>query len=206
MTACQQEFEVIEEPSENESVQAGSELTELLLGIASMDGSADDIVDQSSCTLIILPATVKVGNTYLELTDEADYQEVEKLLEEHPSASVEIQYPVDIWKVNFHRYTVKVEQELFAHQNYCKNGGRFISCLDFQYPIKVSEYNIETQRSSVTVISNDQDLYETVVALSKERIVSFVYPFNLIDADGNILEVTQQEELLSKIKQYKGCK
>ena len=77
LVSCQTEIEEIT-PQEETNNLSQSEIN-LLLNIARLDGSPDNIVDGASCFSIQLPFTVIVNDTELLIETEEDYEVIEAL-------------------------------------------------------------------------------------------------------------------------------
>ena len=97
-TSCQDEVTEISQPEESEALTAESELTSLMFSTSIMDGSADNIIDNASCTSVKLPITVKVNGLEIIIDSREDFKVIEALFNEFEDDDdrLDIIFPITI--------------------------------------------------------------------------------------------------------------
>ena len=81
-----------------------------------------------------------------------------------------------------------------------------IECVDFQYPISFSVFNIDFQIIDVVTIENDRQLYHFIKRVKNaEVIASLNFPITLEYADGTNIEVNNNEELARTINEARDA-
>ncbi len=202
--SCQDETIEVIDPTDNQTVQANSPVARLMQRTSLNDGSSDNIIDQSSCSDIVLPVTVVVNGLEIIIDSEEDFELIEAIFEEftNDNDELEIVYPITIILSNHEEIVINSQQELEALIADCIEGGEDddIECIDFQYPITISTYDSNNQIADTVVINSDAELYELFENLDPATFVSLNFPVTLVTADGNEVVVSNYEELANAIE------
>ena len=162
--SCNEEpFQEVQNNQE-EVIAPNSSLTNLMALTTSNDGSVDDILDGSDCFSVNLPVTITAGNITITINTLEDLELLEDILDELDDEEVpEFLFPITITLNDFEQVVIENQEELEAFIDQClDDDNEVIECVDFQYPIVFSIYNIDFQVIDAVVIEYDKDLYEFV--------------------------------------------
>lgn len=209
-TSCQDEVVDISLPNEAEAIAPESELTALMFSASTMDGSADNVIDNASCTAVELPVTVIVNGLEITIDTKEDFKVIEAIFKEFGNDNVnfEIVFPITVILSNHDEIVIQNRAELIDLVKDCKADNEDdddIECIDFQYPISFSIFNRNFQLVDVITIEDDRQLYKFIKRIKEEPslIASINYPITLEYADGNTVVVNNNEELARTIKDAK---
>ena len=70
-----------------------------------------------------------------------------------------------------------------------------IECIDFQYPLTISIYNLNFQVIDVVTIDRDEKLHHFIRNLEGGVLASLNFPVTMVYADGSTIEVHNNQEL-----------
>lgn len=208
-TSCQEEEVSITSPEDSEALTANSELTSLMFSTSIMDGSADNIIDNASCLSVELPVTVVVNGLEIIIDSEEDFNVIETIFKEFEDDEddLEIIFPITIILSDHEEIVIENREALEALIAECKGDNEEdddIECIDFQYPISFSIFDTDFQIINVVTIESDRELYRFLKRVKNaEVIASLNFPITLEYADGNTIEVNNNEELATTIKEAK---
>ena len=208
-SSCQDEVTEITPTEESEALTAESELTGLMFSTSIMDGSADNIIDNASCTSVKLPITVKVNGVEIIIDSREDFKVIEAIFNqfEDDDDKLEIIFPITIILSDHEEIVLNNREELEELIEDCRGENEEdddIECIDFQYPISFSVFNTDFQIIDVVTIENDRQLYRFLKRVKNaEVIASLNFPITLEYADGTTVEVNNNEELARTIKEAK---
>ena len=79
--SCQNEETEIINPSNEDIIEGESTAANLMLRMASNDGSEDNIVDYANCLEVVLPVTVTANGVTITIQSVADYSQLENILD-----------------------------------------------------------------------------------------------------------------------------
>ncbi|PIQ18546.1 MAG: hypothetical protein COW66_05880 [Flavobacteriaceae bacterium CG18_big_fil_WC_8_21_14_2_50_34_36] len=79
------------------------------------------------------------------------------------------------------------------------NNPNAITCINFQYPITFILLDANNQQTGTQTVNNDAELLLFLTTIDPNGSVSIVFPINVILADGTIVEVNNNQELLDII-------
>jgi hypothetical protein len=198
--SCQEEEISINEPSPSETVS--NSLKDLIKRTSMHDGSFDNVIDYANCFSVNLPTTVLInGSTYI-VNSVNDYETIENLLITNPSYYVYLQYPVTITLSNHTNLTINSEQELLNQLSDCNGENEVdpdIECIDFEYPISISSYNLTSQVSETLQVNNDYVLYNILNNFDSNIRFNINYPITLIKHDDTLTQINSNNELETEI-------
>lgn len=196
--ACQQE-EIIINNRDGQTLDSMSPLADLVSQTTMHDGSADNIIDQSSCLTVVLPVTVIANGTELVIASPEDYVLIERIFDESPDDQdvLEIVYPINVKLPDHSIEDISSAAELAEVTEDCLEGGEDldIECLDFKYPVLVSVYSSGTQVAKVAEIANDEQMNTFLSSLDETTVFSFNFPITMIFSDSSEVVVNSNEEL-----------
>lgn len=66
-------------------------------------------------------------------------------------------------------------------------------CLNFVYPLEINRFSLQSKEVTTTTIQNDEDLISAFNTNDDE--LSFVYPINLLGANGSVVIINSNEAL-----------
>ena len=143
-TSCRSEENELVESPENETLEANSNVANLLQRTAQNDGSDDNIIDNASCLDIELPVTVIVDGLEITVNTEADLDLIEDIFDEFDDDEdiLEILFPITIVLADFTEVTINSFDELEELAEDCAGENEDdddIECADIQYPIEERE-------------------------------------------------------------------
>lgn len=195
---CQEEERIIKLPPDDSAITIASPVVPLLLQVARLDGSADNILDQSSCLTIVLPVTVIVDDQTIIVTSPADFYLVEDALDDDDDGEVDFVFPITVILPNYNRIIVLNKVDLNALIDSCDDEDD-IECIDIKYPLTIRVYDINNQVSNVITINSDEALYTFLSQLFENTYISIQFPVTLISSDGSELIVLNYGELETAI-------
>ena len=210
-TSCQDEVIDITPAEDSEALTAESELTSLMFSTSIMDGSADNIIDNASCTSVKLPITVIVNGLEIYIDSREDFAVIEAIFKEFDDDEddLEIVFPITIILSNHEEIVIENRDALEELIEDCRGENEDdddIECIDFQYPISFSVFNTDFQIIDVVTIENDRQLYRFLKRVKNaEVIASLNFPITLEYADGTTVQVNNNQELARTIKEAKDA-
>ena len=204
-TSCRSENDLSIDPPAEEALTANSAVALLLLKTALNDGSSDNIIDSANCLSVQLPVTLTVNGTTLIVNNEDGYQEIEDIIDSFNDDidSIVISYPIVVVLEGYSTVTVNSDTELRALASNCAGENENdddIECIDFQYPITASVFNINNDVINTITINNDNDMYDFIDDLDQFTAVTINFPIALLLADGTTQNVSTIQELENAIE------
>ena len=210
-TSCQEETVDITPPADSEALTAESELTSLMFSTSIMDGSADNIIDNASCTSVKLPITVVIRGLEIIIDSTEDFKVIEALFNEFEDDDdrLDIIFPITIILSDHEEIVIANQDALEALIEDClgeNEDDEDIECIDFHYPISFSVFNKDFQIIDVITIENDRQLYRFIKRVKNaEVIASLNFPITLEYADGATVEVNNNQQLATTIREAKDA-
>ncbi len=195
---CQEEVIEIIDPQNDNILTSESPVAALVQKTSMKDGSADNILDNSSCSTVVLPVTVIANGVEVIINSEEDYKLVERIFDESNTDDdiLEFIFPITVILADHTEVIVNNDDELVDLVEDCIEGGDDddIVCLDFIYPISISIYDGTNQVLDVVIIHNDEELHNLFESLKDEGFVSFDFPLTLL-VDSTEIVVNDNSEL-----------
>lgn len=198
LMSCQtEENEVIQDPNQN--LSNVSPLTTLMTRVTQNPTSGDNIMDNSSCFSVVLPATVIVNGQNIVVSTQADYQTVQDAIDAFSNDDdiVNFIYPITIQFQNFSTQVLQDSDDLDDVIDDCGEDDGFdeIDCISFNFPIVINVYNANNQLANTITINNNTDLYNFLENLEDNEYVAIQYPISLIDSNGVNVTITSNDQL-----------
>jgi hypothetical protein len=207
--ACQEAFEELPQPDEQQTINASSSTAKLIENTASKDGSFDNIVDGASCFAIEFPYTVKANGIEITIESKEGLHLIEEIFDELEDDEdfLEIIFPIVITLADFTVIEIAGIDDLRELAQQCVEGGEDddIECIDFVYPITIYTFDInEVETGSVTVES-DKDLRIFFEGLDENDLIGIDFPVAMELYDGTKIEVRSNAELANAIEMAKNA-
>jgi hypothetical protein len=198
LMSCQtEENEVIQDPNQN--LTNISPLTTLMTRVTQNPTSGDNIMDNSSCFSVVLPATVIVNGQNIVVSTQADYQTVQDAIDAFSNDDdiVNFIYPITIQFQNFSTQVLQDSDDLDDVIDDCGEDDDFdeIDCISFNFPIVINVYNANNQLANTITINNNTDLYNFLENLEDNEYIAIQYPISLIDSNGDNITITNNDQL-----------
>ena len=205
-SGCQEESEEITLPPSEQAITTNSAIAGYIRSIALNDGSSDNIVDNASCTAIVLPLTALVNGQEITISSADDLKTVERILDtsESDHDTLSIVFPVVVTLPDHNLLLINNAEEFEHIAEQCIEGGHDedIECLDFKYPLNFSVYDPENQISRVITINNDGELFAFVDQLKEGHFAGFKFPVTVILAGGEEITVSNNNLLEDIIENH----
>ena len=206
-TSCQEEFEELPQPDEQQTIMASSSTAKLIERTAANDGSFDNIVDGASCFAVKFPYTVNVNGLDITIDSREDLHVIEEIFDalDNDIDVLEILFPITITLADYTEITINNFDELRELAATCIEGGGDddIECIDFVYPVTFFTFDInEVQTGSVTV-NDDEELRRFMEGLDEGDLISIDFPVSLKLYDGTVVTVENNAELAITIENAK---
>ncbi len=209
VTSCQDEFEELPGPDEQQTIMASSSTARLIERTSSNDGSFDNIVDGASCFALDFPYTVEVNGIQITIDSREDLQVIEEIFDaiDTDVDVLEIIFPVTITFSDYSKITINNREELMALAEECLEGGADddIECIDFVYPITLFTFDINEQQTGSVTVNNDEELRLFFKGLDENDLISIDFPVTLKLYDGTEVVVNSNAELAAAIENAKDA-
>jgi len=198
--SCAKEV-TIRDPDPNESaIVASSKLANLIQRTSLLDGSVDNILDNANCFRIELPISVVVNGQNVTVNSSDDFETIEAIFEESENNidQLNIAFPIQIIYSNYQKEGVINMEELISLADQCNGENEEdedIECVNFQYPIRVSVFNSNTEVTVDITIDEDEELHDLVENLQESDYASINFPVILVLADETEIKVNNLSDL-----------
>lgn len=203
-TSCQSEVNEIDGQNPNTNA-ANSTATTNFKRTAMFDGSADDMLDGTSCSSIVLPAIATVNGIRVSLFTQLDYQQVLTIFGQfnNDQDTVILQFPLRVKTSNYTEVVVNSQSEYNAIVNGCtaaqSSGQSAISSVKITFPMTILTYNTSFQQTGSVVITSNQQLYTYMSNISSTELFSVKYPITVTAIDGSKTTLTGDAEFQAAI-------
>lgn len=207
-TACQEEFEPLPDPDQEQQILKANSATAVLIeGTSSNDGSFDNIVDGASCFDIKFPYTVAVNGITITIENEDGLRIIEEIFDqfENDVDELDIFFPITITLADYTEVVIESFVQLRELAEACIEGGNDddIECIDFVYPITLYTFDLNEQQTGSVTVESDLQLRRFFAGLDDDDLVSIDFPITLVKFDGTEVHVNSNEELVAAIEMAK---
>lgn len=206
--SCAKEVDINIPEQNDPALKANSTLANLMQQTSLNDGSIDNIIDKASCFNITLPVTVIVNGEEIIIETEEDYEVVESIFDndDNDEDTLEINFPVTIILSDFTEIIINNQDELESYiDDDCNDGiDDDIECVDFQYPINASTFNINTEQFIDVIINNDEDMHDFIEDLDEDITATIDFPITIILFDGTEITIDNLDQLETEIENAKN--
>ncbi|MER3317926.1 MAG: hypothetical protein RIB79_06505 [Allomuricauda sp.] len=208
LSACQEEFEVIGDDPQSETIAANSSTATLIENTSSNDGSYDNIVDGASCVAIQFPYTVNVNGVEVTIDSESDLEVVEEIFDELDDDDdiLDIVFPITIILADFGEISIENMDQLEELAEDCLEGGDDddIECIDFVYPITLFTFDVQNQLTGEFQVNGDREMRRFFDELEDNELISIDFPITLKKFDGTQITVQNNAELAAALEMAKN--
>ncbi len=199
IVSCRTEDDLSIDPPDDANIQANSPLANLMSRVAMNDGSQDNVIDNASNLSVLLPVTVTVNGTVININSEDNYEDILDNFDESndDDDNVIISYPITVVLSDYSTVLVNSDSQLDALTNNINDED--IECIDFEYPITIAVFNENTETAQTITITNDNQLYDFIEDLNEFTAITINFPITTILANGNeqtINSVTELENVI----------
>jgi len=209
VTSCQDEFEELPQPDEQQTIMASSSTAKLIERTTSNDGSFDNIVDGASCLALNFPYTVEVNGIQITIDSREDLHLIEEIFDslDDDNDLLEIIFPITITLSDFTEIVINNKEDLRALAEECMEGGDDddIECIDFVYPITLFTFDINEQQTGSVTVNSDEELRVFFKGLDDNDLISIDFPVTLKLYDGTTVTVDSNAELAVAIENAKDA-
>ncbi len=208
-TACQEEFEEVNNEPSADTIEVGSVTTQLIQQTTNKDGSFDNIVDGASCLAIEFPYTVEIGGVQITIDSVEDLEVIEEIFDEFDTDDdiLDIIFPITITLGDFSQIVIESKEALRELAASCLEGGEDedVECIDFVYPITLFTFDIDNEITARVTVNSDRELRNFIDELEVGTLVGFDFPLTLVKADGTEVVVDSNAELARTLEAAKDA-
>ena len=205
LSSCRDEV-TIDIPGTNEpALKANTALAGLMQRTSLKDGSNDNIIDHANCLSIELPVEVIANGQEITVNTEDDYDLIENIFDEFDNDTDEIViiFPINVILGNFNEMVITNQDDFNNLRNGCNGENEHdedIECLDFQYPINASIYNVTTEQTNRITLNNDRDMHDFIEELDEDDVANVTFPVIVILSDGTEISISSLPQLENAIE------
>lgn len=185
--SCQEEKTSTEDTSRN-TLNKSSILTGLVSRIVQNPTAKDDVMDDNSHFSIVLPVSVEVNNQNITVTETNNgLQQINyvKSMSSWDDDEVSFQFPITVKFRNYQTQTIVNQSEydqLVTSLGPC-NFLDEIECVELQYPVVVTTYNLNNQEAESFTLTNNAAMYAFINNLGDSDVFNFSYPLSIQDSN-----------------------
>lgn len=197
-SSCQKDgAEYNDETDDGQTITVNSVLTKMLISASQNNGSADDIIDGTSCMSVVFPFNVIANNQQLTIQSLADIDSVQVIFDQFPNDTdtIDIVFPVSVVYEDYSQIEISNQAELVSIITNCPN---FIddtySCMEFVYPISCFVYNSSNEQTGFITLNNDLDWFAYLNYMEEGMVVAIDYEMTIL-FNGETVQVHSNQEL-----------
>lgn len=194
MISCQEEERELIDPTLDNTIPKDSQLARLMRNIVTHDGSYDDLVDGGNCYSINLPYSI-IRN----MTEEIVIDQIEDYNRLNQADDIKIKFPITVTRDNHVEEIIENDIELQLLANSCELEDDDIECVDFVYPFRFATFNSNSSVINTVEVLHDAQVFGFMENLDENTLVAINYPIRLLLSNGEHLDATHNDELLSRI-------
>jgi len=208
-SSCQEEFEELPQPDEQQTIMASSSTAELIMKTSSHDGSYDNIVDGASCLAIQFPYTVNINGVEVSINAREDINQIEAIFDELEipdwetgSEILDILFPITITRSDFSEIVIANNEDFRSLIEECRQGedDDDIECIDFVYPLNLYTFDLNEQQTGSVAVESDMDMRLFFKDLGENDLISIDFPVSLKLYNGTEIQVNSNAELANAIE------
>jgi hypothetical protein len=200
--SCETEHAAVNNVSEDNLV-TNTTLKSKLLQVLQSPTAVDNFIDGSGCFAVQFPYTVVANGQEVDLTSEADYANVQGILNTGGSTAdvVTLQFPITVTYADYTEATFSTQGEFDAAVGGCTESSE-LSCMDFTYPLGIKTYNSNYQLAESFNIDTKEALFAFLNNLDAYDAVALDYPITFNTPDGPSVTVPNNQLLEEQIDTY----
>ena len=204
-SSCRKENMEFEQAPEEEIISANSTVANLVQRTAMHDGSFDNIIDRASCFSITLPVTVIANGIEVVVETRENIEIIEDIFDEFTDDpdTIEIIFPITIVLADYTRMEINSQSELIQAASLCPGENvedEDIECIDFQFPMSSSIFNLNNELIDTVTINGDEELFNFIKDIDQNLIVTFQFPITVLLSDGSSASINNFVELQSIVE------
>ncbi len=208
-SSCQDEITDITQPDEEQVIVAESPLATMMRSTSTNDGTMDNILDDADCMSINLPVTIVVNSINITINTPEDLELIVDIFEEFSDDDDDIEFifPITIILNDHTEIVIQDQNELAEFIESCEDVDDHNNCVGFKYPISFSIFDSEFHLLNTVVIETDRQLYhflDRIEDVEEAILASLNFPVNMVYANGDIIEVNDNQELARVINEAEG--
>lgn len=193
LVSCQEEESTVEVSAGTLHFDSG--LTTLLKRVAMSETSIDNALDSTNCYEIQMPFSVSFSGQSYQITHPLDYDQFADIPDGLYDGPV---FPLTLIRPDHSTFIVNNQQE-FTDARDCTDVLESINCINFNYPIRIFEYESNNQVTDERVFQSDVQFYEYLNDLGSGVYFGLQYPISAVYGNGDAVEVNSDEELVTAI-------
>ncbi|WP_019036994.1 hypothetical protein [Psychroflexus tropicus] len=176
-----------------DTTHRSSELTSMIKSMTLHNASFDDHVDSTSCFSLVFPYDLSVNSEQIRVNSIQNLQMIDE------ADNIEILFPVNIVFFNYNEHEVRNTSELTLLTNSCENdfGLEPNSCLNFEYPISIKQYNQSNTNFETLVLDSNIEVFRYLDTLHEDDVYEIEYPVALIGPDSETNKINSNSEFMS---------
>lgn len=203
-SSCRKEESVTVGNTPDERLVGGSNVANLLVRLATNDGSDDNIIDGASCISLRLPITVNINGTAITVDGPEDFETIEDILDntwdedggddvdydDDKKGQLEIVFPVTAVFADYSETVIGTDDELRSAIALCQTStDTDIECIDILYPINVSFFDTVSELFGSVSLNNDDQLFKFFKELDVSSVADIDFPISVVLKEGTEIEV-----------------
>lgn len=185
--SCGEEIEQQNPINEDLVFSTESDLGIAVRNISLLDGSSDNILDNSNCHKIVFPVSIEYQGESSIIENESDLVNLVDQYNQNPYLGLPTvnSFPVTLRTEDYTTVTVTSAPALEALAATCNTlVDSDIECIDFIYPVKVATYDEMNQLADVVTMYSDEEIYFLLSNEKEGDFLAIQYPIDVIDASG----------------------
>ncbi|MCR9251462.1 MAG: DUF4382 domain-containing protein [bacterium] len=186
--SCETEVREIDPLDEQFVFTRNSDIGTILENISLLDGSFDNILDNSSFYRVELPVTIQFQGESILISNLSDIENIRTEYLKNPYLGFPriTSYPITLLSDQYENMVITDESNLLEVIGASRNRiDQDIECVDFQYPIKLASYDQLNQLADVITVRSDEELYWTILNGSSDDILGLQFPVALLNHEGD---------------------
>lgn len=164
----------------------------------------DNILDHTSEFSVVLPVTITLNGQTLTVIQNEDYNTIKTIKNQSQSDDdiVHFSFPMTLKYKNYQEVLVVNQSQLTMIYDAIGSETSFneITCINFNYPVKINSYNTTTQvANTITIVDNTQ-LYNFIDVLNTDVLYNIVYPIAMTKSDAATVVFNSNDQLQNGIE------
>ncbi len=195
--SCREEVTEVDPIDEDLVFRKNSEIGQAIRGISLLDGSSDNILDNSNHHKVVLPVSITFRGESLVITNETQIADLTEAFIQNPYQGLPkiTSFPIQLITSDYLNITVDDEVALRNLSQTSRSlPDEDIECLDFRYPVKVATYDELNQLADVVTIRGDEQLYHLIHNEKDNDLLSLQYPVVMTRSDQGEEVIANNEE------------
>jgi hypothetical protein len=202
LNSCQDEEESAS--TTPQGLTQSSTLSSLVSRVSQFPTAIDNILDGQDCFGVVLPVSLTVNGTAVDVNTTDDYQKVRTIINQYSDDDdvIHFSFPITIKYKNYQQVVITSQEQYQSIVSACAPNNSFceIACIDFNYPVVINAYNIATQTPTTITITSNTQLYNFIQGLTTDQIYSIVYPLSMTKSNSEVVVYNSNAALQAGIE------